>query len=252
MARLERTIYRSRSASIVEVLTFGPEEIPVGLECVAFVRSGYFTRRGQSAGIVDVNYALIGGADECLLAGDSKHICACTVLRYTAFGAPPLRAGCAPASSHAFLMLAKLLSDASMRRGNPDVDVQGLLGQIRGEMPASYSFAHSRIVTEIRRFINDQAFRRLSLDTIGHQFYMSPFSVSRLFHRETGMRLRDYALRVRLRRALNLLMQTDKTLTSVALDFGFYDEPHFSKAFRSEFGISPHSVRKYCTRSDFS
>jgi AraC family transcriptional regulator len=107
------------------------------------------------------------------------------------------------------------------------------------------------LVTQIRRLINDQTSTRIPLAAIAREFYVSRFMVSRVFHRETGMRLRDYALRLRLRRSLSLLLHTNISLTDVAMELGFYDEPHFSKAFRNEFGMSPQSVRKYCTRSDF-
>jgi transcriptional regulator GlxA family with amidase domain len=40
-------------------------------------------------------------------------------------------------------------------------------------------------------------------------------------------------------------MHSRKNLTAIAIDLGFYDESHFSKSFRAEFGISPHNVRKY-------
>lgn len=252
VARLERTLYRSGSVSIVDVLAYGAEEIRVGAASLAFVRSGYFTKRGQSASIVDVNYAVLGGADECLLGGPCPHICACTIVTYEGPDRPVSAPGCPPASSRAFLAHTRLLSDACLRRGNPAPDVLRLFCEVRGDANMPCAYDHPRIVTEIRRLMNDQPFKRLSLETIGHELYMSPFSVSRLFHRETGMRLRDYALRLRLRKALSLLVHSRKNLTSVAIDMGFYDEPHFSKAFRGEFGVSPQSVRRYCTKSDFS
>ena len=251
MALLERVVYKSSSTSVADVLAYGSEEILVGAASVAFVRSGFFTERGQSA-IVDMNYVVAGGPDECLVGGVSNHICACTIVTYAGLDRPPLPPGCSPTSSRAFFLHARLLTDARLHRGDPDSEAQGLLYEMRGAVQAPHACAHSHLVNEIRRLINEQPFKRVSLESLAHRFYMSPFSVSRVFHRETGMRLRDYTVRLRLRKALNLLIHSRKSLTGVAIDLGFYDEPHFSKAFRSEFGISPQSVRKYCTRSDFS
>lgn len=251
MARLENVLYRSTSTSIIDLLAYGREEISLNAASVAFVRSGYFARRSDTGAVVDANYSVIGGEGDCLLSDTCKHICTCTIISCGGTIAPASLAGCALVSSRVFLLQAKLLSDARFHRGDPESDAFALLRDIHSASENRQACAHSRLVTEIRRLINDSASRRISLEAIGRELYMSPFSVSRLFHRETGLRLRDYALRLRLRKALNLLMHSPKNLTGIAMDLGFYDEPHFSKAFRSEFGVSPHSVRKYCTKSDF-
>jgi len=246
MARLERLVYRSDAATITDVVACGPEEIHLDASSVTFVRSGYFARRpNQTATFVDPNYAIFGGGSECLIAGACKHICACTVIAYA--GAPYSslpKAGCALASSRAFFLHAQLLNDARLRRHIPDTAISTLLSEMRDDAAAAPCM-HSRLVTEIQRLLNESPSRRVPLETIAGELYMSPFTISRLFHRETGIRLRDYASRLRLRKALNMLVHSPKNLTSIAIDLGFYDESHFSKAFRAEFGVPPYSVRKY-------
>jgi AraC-like DNA-binding protein len=245
MARLERAVYRSEFATVVDVVTYGPEEIPLDSGSVAFVRSGYFAKRFNPAvAIFDANYAIFGSASECLLAGACKHICACTIVQYAGGFEVSAPAGCAIASAHAFLLQAQLTHDVRTHPRNFEPALSDLLSEIRSDA-AVVPRTHSRLVTEIRRRLNDSPSKHLPLETLAGEFYMSPFTVSRVFHRETGIRLRDYSSRLRLRRALNLLMHGHKSLTSIAIDLGFYDESHFSKAFRAEFGISPHNVRKY-------
>lgn len=41
-----------------------------------------------------------------------------------------------------------------------------------------------------------------------------------------------------------LLTQPETTLREVALNYGFYDEFHLSKAFKKQFGVSPSKYRK--------
>ena len=55
--------------------------------------------------------------------------------------------------------------------------------------------------------------------------------------------LRDYVRDLRLKRAYRLLVTAKLSLTSIAVESGFYDLPHFDKAFRHRFGISPHEFR---------
>jgi AraC-like DNA-binding protein len=251
LARLDRVVYSSRAASVTEVVAFGPEEIPLDAASVAFISGGYFKQKGSATTIVDANYAVLGGEGMGLLAGACKDVCACTIIRFGGLNAPIERPDCALISSPAFLTHARLLGDARGRRGDIEAAVYELVRRMRCERNGPSACTHSRFVTEIRRLINEQPAQRISLASIARELYVSPFTASRLFHRETGIRLRDYALRLRLRKAVNLLTSTSKSLTTLAIDLGFYDEPHFSNAFRSEFGEPPQSVRKYCTRSDF-
>jgi AraC-like DNA-binding protein len=244
MARLERVVYRSNCAAVVDVVTYGAEEIALDSGSIAFVRSGYFTKRfNQVIAILDPNYAVFGSASECLLAGACRHICACTIVRFADVPDICAPAGCAIASSRAFLMQAQILTECA-RRHDYEPALFDLLHETRADA-AAVRCAHSRLVTEIRRRLNDSPSRHLPLEVLAAECYTSPFTVSRVFHRETGMRLRDYSSRLRLRKALNLLMHSRKNLTAIAIDLGFYDESHFSKSFRAEFGISPHNVRKY-------
>lgn len=245
MARLDRIVYRSNFASIVEVLTYGSEEIRLPAYSIAFIRSGYFSMHPAHPSLIaDANYAVFGGECECLRSDACKHICACTIVGCSTQALRTARAACALVSPQAFLLQAKMLRDARVRTVHGEPPIFDLLRETCSSNVFS-PYSNSSIVTEIRRRLNESPDRRLALPAIAGEFYMSPFTVSRLFHKETGLRLRHYFSRLRLRRALNLLMQTHKTLTNIAIDLGFYDESHFSKAFRSEFGVSPQSVRKY-------
>jgi AraC family transcriptional regulator len=75
----------------------------------------------------------------------------------------------------------------------------------------------------------------------------SPFHLSRLFHRETGLPLRRYLDRCRLRTALERLAAGEPDLTNLALDLGYADHSHFSNAFRREFDMPPSEFRRRAT-----
>ncbi|WP_164895659.1 helix-turn-helix domain-containing protein [Mesorhizobium sp. M7A.F.Ca.MR.176.00.0.0] len=75
----------------------------------------------------------------------------------------------------------------------------------------------------------------------------SPISrrqVERLFEREMGMSPQKFYLRLRLERALELLRYSAMPIIDVAVATGFISPSHFSKAFRTAFGISPTDCRR--------
>ncbi len=73
---------------------------------------------------------------------------------------------------------------------------------------------------------------------------LSPFHFLRLFKREVGVTPYRFLLQARLRRALDLLADTDRPVTEIAFEVGFGDLSNFINAFRREVGCSPGHFRK--------
>jgi AraC family transcriptional regulator len=72
---------------------------------------------------------------------------------------------------------------------------------------------------------------------------MSRSHFSHTFHAVAGMALRDYVRDLRLQQAHRLVVSSQLSLTDVAVDSGFYDLPHFDKAFCQRIGVSPQEYR---------
>lgn len=65
---------------------------------------------------------------------------------------------------------------------------------------------------------------------------------------QEGYSYRDLAERVRLRRARDLLTQTDVTITEAALMLGYSEHANFTRAFRRTTGLSPAEFRHHMRR----
>lgn len=110
------------------------------------------------------------------------------------------------------------------------------------EKPATLS-AHSPSYGRLmQRYVNAALARPFRLDELARAVALSPYTASRVFHREAGLPLRTYNRRLRLRTALARIADRH-ALSQVALELGFFDHAHFTKAFRAEFGITPSEWR---------
>ncbi len=90
-----------------------------------------------------------------------------------------------------------------------------------------------------------RAFRRpASLADVAETLGVSAFRLCRVFRKETGGTLHAFRDRLRLAASLELLRQSGRDLTAVALDLGYSSHSHFTAAFRREFGVTPSDVRK--------
>jgi AraC family transcriptional regulator len=73
--------------------------------------------------------------------------------------------------------------------------------------------------------------------------HCSPFHLSRLFRRATGVTLYRTVVQMRLREGLERLLDQPEHVSMIALAVGFASHSHFADAFRSEFGCSPSQAR---------
>jgi len=85
--------------------------------------------------------------------------------------------------------------------------------------------------------------QRHALDELAEMAGLSRSYFSRTFHEVVGMALRDYLRAQKLKRALELVRTSRRSLTDIAVESGFYDLPHLDKVFRQRLGTSPYSFR---------
>lgn len=73
---------------------------------------------------------------------------------------------------------------------------------------------------------------------------VSPWHLAHVFRGEVGIPVYAYVLRQRLARALDAVLETDRDITTIALDAGFGSHSHFTLRFRTLFGVTPAALRR--------
>jgi AraC family transcriptional regulator len=86
-----------------------------------------------------------------------------------------------------------------------------------------------------------------NLTALSRHAECSPFHLTRIFRKKVGLPLHQYHLHARLSRGIDALLDTQKDLTTIALDLGFSSHSHFTAAFRQKIGFSPSQFRKLAT-----
>lgn len=71
---------------------------------------------------------------------------------------------------------------------------------------------------------------------------ISPRTLERRFHRDTGMPLQSWCSRMRLMKAIEML-STDMSVTQIALELGYSSPTPFIQMFREQLGSSPNRYR---------
>lgn len=90
----------------------------------------------------------------------------------------------------------------------------------------------------IRQHVRDA---RIELAQVAGAAHLSPERARHLFREQTGLGVRPYVLWTRLNTALHALPEAEQ-LTAVAHECGFADAAHFTRTFRSMYGITPSAM----------
>lgn len=96
----------------------------------------------------------------------------------------------------------------------------------------------------VLKYIRDNYWRQLSLSEAAAQVFMTNSTFSRYFKKNAGINFLEYLNNLRLQKAMEDLLYSEKPLTRIALDHGFTNPSMFSKAFKAAYDMSPSEYKK--------
>ncbi len=96
------------------------------------------------------------------------------------------------------------------------------------------------IVNTIISYFNENYRKKISLNKISQNMYLSPVYISKLFKEETGESPINYLIQLRLEKAKDILSTTSEaSIKDIAKDVGYDDAYYFSKLFKKYYGVAP-------------
>ncbi len=94
------------------------------------------------------------------------------------------------------------------------------------------------------RYIVENYRRDVGLTEVAEYVNMSSTYFSKKFKEVTGFGFKEYLLNLRIKRASELLLETNLSVTEIAYESGFNDSNYFGDVFKKSKGISPLGYRK--------
>jgi transcriptional regulator GlxA family with amidase domain len=83
-----------------------------------------------------------------------------------------------------------------------------------------------------------------SLRTLAVEVSLTPFQLSRVFHRYHGETIPGYVRRLRMGRAASMLAKSNMMIGQIALAVGYHSLGAFVRGFTRELGKTPSAYRK--------
>lgn len=90
----------------------------------------------------------------------------------------------------------------------------------------------------------DNSFADINFETAAQFMGYTPSHFSKIFINFSGMSFTNYLNTIRIEKALELIKNSDMTITNIATHCGFNSVRHFNRVFKSLTGITPTQIKK--------
>jgi AraC family transcriptional regulator len=103
---------------------------------------------------------------------------------------------------------------------------------------------YAALVTKVFNLVESRLHEPLGLEEMSELVGLSPFHLHRVVHELTGKPLIEYLRARRLAASLGDLLQGDRRVVDIALDYCFEYEQSYIRAFKKQFGLTPGAYRR--------
>ncbi len=104
------------------------------------------------------------------------------------------------------------------------------------------------IIENVKKMIDEHIGEELSITELARMMKISVHYLAHLFKSVTGITVTEYRNEMRLTEAKKLLINTEKSITEIAIEVGFNSSTYFAEVFLKHENVSPKQYRKYHKR----
>jgi len=140
-----------------------------------------------------------------------------------------------------FMKATRVFEDLACKR-----DASRVLSAFLQELVTGYataSRAHKSVqdpvMNTVRTYIHTHFQTEIPITTLGALVEKTDYQLIKTFRNRYQLPPHQYQLNLRIEKARDLISTTNKTLTAVAHEVGFFDQSHFIRHFKKIVGVTP-------------
>lgn len=107
-----------------------------------------------------------------------------------------------------------------------------------------YVRENTSIVEVVKKYIEEHYNEEISRNELAGIVYLNADYLARLFKKEEGISITDYVIRMRIKKASELLQYSEISINEIAMKVGYDNFSYFSRLCKKMLGCSPKDYRK--------
>lgn len=98
-------------------------------------------------------------------------------------------------------------------------------------------------VSQLKELLNDRWNEFPSLESLSNELRIHPVTISKYFSRASGVTLSEYMRKLKVKRAVDFLLNSSIPLAEIAFSCGFSDQSHMNRLVKKYLGFTPATIR---------
>ncbi|MFA9558248.1 response regulator [Evansella sp. AB-rgal1] len=99
-------------------------------------------------------------------------------------------------------------------------------------------------IWEVKKYVEKHIHEKITLERVAQHLFMNPSYFSRMFKKETNETFIEYVTRLKMKKAVDLLHNTNYTIEDISNQLGYENTSYFIKLFKKLNHLSPLEYRK--------
>ena len=100
------------------------------------------------------------------------------------------------------------------------------------------------LIDQIQLYIQRNYQKNITQEFIASLFYLNRSYLSQLFKKQTGQKFVDYLNDIRMNKAKELLIHSDRKMYQIAKNVAYDNTKYFFRIFKKKIGLSPEQYRE--------
>ena len=101
------------------------------------------------------------------------------------------------------------------------------------------------LVIKILNYIDNNLYKKISIDELSNAFHYNKDYIMRLFKREIGYTITNYINRKRIYNSLQAFIYSDLSILNISINYGFYSQEYYCEIFHRVIGVSPTTYYRF-------
>ncbi|OEK04605.1 helix-turn-helix domain-containing protein [Roseivirga misakiensis] len=118
-----------------------------------------------------------------------------------------------------------------------------LVSKLRLAFQGQVSTEYDKRANEIKAVLNDRWNEFPSLAELSSVLKIHPVTISKYFSKAIGITISEYVRKIKIKRAVLVILNTEKTMAEIAFACGFSDQSHMIRLVKSYMGYTPGHIR---------
>ncbi|MBQ8527087.1 MAG: response regulator [Lachnospiraceae bacterium] len=102
----------------------------------------------------------------------------------------------------------------------------------------------SSVIDKAKDYIGARYNKDISLDDVSREVDISPYYFSKIFKEETGENFIEYVTGIRIKKAKELLQNSEMSMKEICAEVGYSDPNYFSRTFKKNVGVTPTEFKE--------